>query len=105
VAHGIFVMRYWVLSQKINQIVEQKVDKYLSLKSWILNITLYSLILTTITLNVLIVIDKQVHKTALFNLLLSLPPIIIVAVLFWSLYTLRNYRGTEYSVDKWQILL
>lgn len=37
-------------------------------------------------------------------MLLSLPPILIVLILSWSLYDLRNYKGTEFALDKRQII-
>ena len=66
----------------------------------LLYITLFSLIVATVTLNALKVTVLAKGKSALFCLFLSLPPIIIVFVLFLALYTLRDYKGTEYSIDK-----
>jgi len=55
-AHGIFVMKYWVLSKKIRQIVQEEEDKHLNVKAWIITVSLCVLILSTVTSHVFIMI-------------------------------------------------
>ena len=76
------------------------------MKAQVIKAFLGLLILSIIISNIYVLIktkdtlDHITWKSILYNMFYSLPPIIIVFLFCQSLYYLRDYKGTEYSIDK-----
>ena len=103
-AHSIFCIKYYVISLKITEVMQNKEDKYIAIK-------VYSVITAQIIFIILALSwfpsyntdDKTLH--ALYSFIDGLPSYFIVLILVLAFLNLRNSGGINYSLSKYQILL
>ena len=103
IAHGIFVMKYWVLSRKILQVTTNSIDHNLHKKE----IAIYTLLILIITSTVgahIVLTLKEIRTkewgNRIFKFFLSAPPIMIVIIFAHALYSLRKHEGSDYTISK-----
>ena len=102
VAHSIFVIKYYVISLAISEVLQSKEDKYISLKVWSVSIAQTIFIIISAAYYKPIIIDS---KHIIINFFSVLPAYFIVAVLTIAFIKLRNTGGMEHSLSMFQIIL
>ena len=108
IAHGIFVMKYWVLSRKILQVTSGRIDHNLHRKEVAIYAILILVILTTVAAHITLTLEEirtREWGNRIFKFFLSLPPIMIVLIFGHALYSLREHVGTEFTISKTQIAI
>ena len=101
IAHSIFVIKYYVISLAISEILTNKEDKYISLKVWSV------IIAQTIFIIQVIIPYPEKNNTQLYftDFLDALPAYFILLILTIAFLKLRKAGGIEYSLSKFQIVL
>ena len=101
VAHSIFVIKYYVISLAISEVMQNKEDKYISLKVWSVSIS------QTIFILLLFIPYPEKNNAQLYfeDFIHALPAYFIVVILTIAFFKLRNAGGIEYSLSKFQIVL
>jgi fatty acid desaturase len=96
IVHLIFAMKYWVMSNKIEQIVSKKENNKADL---IANFIFYFITLLIVATNIAACFDESPNSgfsssgEIIFNVLYSMPPYLIVGVLIDAFYRLRKFKG------------
>ena len=101
-AHSIFVIKYYAISLAISEVLQNKQDKYISLKVWSVSIAQTIFIIISVAYYKPIIIDS---KHIIINFFSVLPAYFIVAVLTIAFIKLRNTGGMEHSLSMFQIIL
>ena len=101
IAHSIFVIKYYVISLAISEVLQNKEDKYISLKVWSVSIS------QTIFILLLFIPYPEKNNAQLYfeDFIHALPAYFIVVILTIAFFKLRNAGGIEYSLSKFQIVL
>jgi hypothetical protein len=107
--HAIFVLKYWVLSKKIEQLLQNK-DDYAGLKRQTYTIVA---LLTVSTVGYVIYTvynytqfpKFKPYARVLFALIPLIPPLILVWALVDALYRMKGSGGAKYSLSTNQVIL
>ena len=100
-SRSIFVIKYYAISLAISEVLQNKQDKYISLKVWSVSIA------QTIFILLLFIPHSEKNNAWLYfdDFLGALPAYFILLILTIAFFKLRNAGGIEYSLSKFQIVL
>ena len=96
IVHLIFAIKYWVMSNKIEQIVSKKENPN---SDRIANFIFFFQVLLIVATNTAACFDESPNSgftipgEIIFNVFYSMPPYLIVGVLIDALFRLRKFKG------------